>query len=217
MVAGEPTSQRDHYPPCDCGELPPGWRKEPQGTWLLIRYDDTDVGARPIPNGEVFWESPDINVLGGDAFGNPTAGQPVTLAVQVWNRGDVDAAPVRVDFAFVAPSLGITTAAPQSIGTAWTTVLAGHSKVVECPEPWTPPQYPTNLHACLIATCSAPGQGDPPTALDNPALDRHVGQRNLTVLEAGAGETVQLSFEAANLFARRADIQIVAAAAWISE
>jgi hypothetical protein len=199
------------------GGLPPGWRPVPQGTWLLIRYDTADVGARPVPNGEVFWESPDIQVIGGDAFGNPTAGKPVGLEARVWNQGDLDAAPVRVDFFFIAPSLGITTGAPQLIGTAWTTLLAGHSRVVTCPTQWTPPEYPTNLHACVIVTCSAPAQHDAPTAPANPALDRHVGQRNLTVLEGKPGTADALQLGVTNLAARRAPLGIVVAAEWLAD
>ena len=201
----------------DANGLPRGWRPRPQGTWLLIRYDETDGGARPVPNGEVFWESPDIRVVGGDAWGNPTAGTPVTLEARVWNQGDLDAAPVRVDFSFIAPALGIMPGAPQPIGTAWTTLLAGHSRVVTCPEPWTPPEYPTNLHACIIVTCSAPGQHDIPTAPADARLDRHVAQRNLSVIEGSAGEVITLQLVAANLFERRAEISIVGAATWLTD
>lgn len=205
-VTGAPTGR-------DRGQRP-DWRPEPQGTWLLIRYEPTDVGARPVPTGEVFWESPDIRVVGGDAFGNPTGGHPVTLEARVSNRGSIDAAPVRVDFAFVDPALGIVPGAPQLIGTAWTSVLAGQSTVVACPGTWTPPKHPTNLHACLIVTCSAPAVHDTPTAPANPVLDRHVAQRNLTVLEASAGETLSLRLGVANLFGRHAHTGVVAAAGW---
>jgi hypothetical protein len=199
------------------GGLPPGWEPRPQGTWLLIRYEAADVGARPVPNGEVFWESPDIRVIGGDAFGNPTGGKPVALEARVWNQGDLDAAPVRVDFSFIAPSLGVTGDAPELIGTAWTTLLAGHSKIVACPKEWTPPEYVTDVHACVIVTCSAPAQRDTPSAPFNPALDRHVGQRNLTVLEGAAGQTFSLHLIAANPLAHRAQVAVVAAAAWLPQ
>jgi hypothetical protein len=193
------------------------WEKDPQGSWLVIRYDDQDVGARPVPNGDVYWESPDIEVVGGDGSGNPTGGIPVGLRVHITNYGSLDAAPVRVDFAFIAPSLGILPGAPQVIGTAWTTVLAGHTKVVDCPTEWTPPTYETNLHACLLVTCSAPAQGDTPTVPANPALDRHVGQRNLTIIEAAQGATMIVQVIVANALARPEQVHIAAAAAWHSE
>jgi len=202
-----------HEPTGDRGRGP-DWHPEPQGTWLVIRYEAGDVGARPVPGGEVFWESPDIRVVGGDAFGNPTGGQPVTVEARVWNLGDIDAAPVRVDFAFVAPSLGIPWSAPQRIGTAWTTVYAGQSAVATCPDEWTPPLDESDLHACLLVTCSAPAQHDTPTVPMNPALDRHVGQRNLTVLEAGGGHALSLRLGMANLFAQRANVGVVAVAGW---
>jgi hypothetical protein len=200
--------------PADEPGRPPDWRPEPQGTWLVIPYESADVGARPVPAGEVFWESPNIRVIGGDAFGNPTGGQPVTLEARVWNLGDIDAAPVRVDFAFVAPSLGIPWSTPQRIGTAWTSVFAGQASVATCPEQWTPPIDETDLHACLLVTCSAPAQHDTPTVPANPALDRHVGQRNLTVLESSGGTTMSLRLGVANLFEHHANLGIVAAAGW---
>lgn len=81
---------------------------------------------------------------------------------------------------------------------------------------WTPPTYPTDLHACLLVTCSAPGQNDVPTAPANPVLDRHVGQHNLTVL-AGSEEPMALQLNLVNLEGRAASIEIAAAAAWLSE
>jgi hypothetical protein len=43
----------------------------------LIRYDPADLGARPVPASDIWWESPDIWITGGDAFGNPIGGQLV--------------------------------------------------------------------------------------------------------------------------------------------
>ena len=180
----------------------------------MIRYDTVDVGARPIPPSDVWWESPDIGIAGGNALGEPTGEQPVTLQARVWNLGAVHASPVRVDFAFIAPSLGILSGAPELIGSAWTTVLAGQSALVECPTPWIPPAYPTDLHACLLVTCTAPLQGDTPTVPGSPILDRHVGQHNLTVLEADGGDRVPLRLAVANPTAFEAAVQLAGAAAW---
>lgn len=195
----------------------PDWKPRPQGTWLVVPYDAADVGARPAPNGDPVWTSTAIKVIGGDALGNPTGGSPVSLEARILNYGALDAAPVRVDFAFVAPSLGILPGAPELIGTAWTSVPAGQATSVPCPVEWTPPTYPTDLHACLLVTCSAPGQNDIPTAPANPVADRHVGQHNLTVLEAGGAEAMALRLNLANLEGREASVEIAAAAAWLFE
>jgi hypothetical protein len=204
---GEPTPKRRQAER-------PEWKPDPQGTWLVIRYEPQDLGARPVPNGDIYWESPDIRVVGGDALGNPIGGQPVTVEALVSNFGSLDAAPVRVDFWFIAPALGIVPSAPQNIGFAWTTVLAGHTKLVQCPTQWTAPTYETNLHACLIVTCSAPAQNDTPTAPTSPNIDRHVGQRNLTIIEAAPGQTLPLQFLIGNPFARGAETRLVGAANW---
>src|ERR1035438_3770174 len=78
----------------------------PVGTWLLIRFDQADAGARPIPSTDVFWESPDIWLTGGDAFGNPIGGKPATVVVRGWNLGLIQAAPVQAAVSYITPSLG---------------------------------------------------------------------------------------------------------------
>ena len=187
------------------------------GTWLLIRYDSADLGARPIPGSEVFWESPDIWLTGGDQFGNPIGGQPANVFARVWNLGFILAAPVRVDFFFIAPSLGIPPSAPELIGTAWTTIQPMSAKNVACPTPWIPPVPKGFLHACLLATCSALLQGDVPTVPANPVADRHTGQHNLTVLEAGSGAEIPVHLKLVNLAPTRSAIQLMAAANWRPE
>ncbi|MGH9470410.1 MAG: hypothetical protein ACRD1N_08730 [Terriglobia bacterium] len=184
------------------------------GTWLLIRYDSADLGARPIPGSDVFWESPDIWLTGGDQYGNPVGGHPANVFARVWNLGSIMAAPVRVDFFFIAPSLGIPPSAPELIGTAWTTVGPLSATNVACPVPWVPPVTKGNLHACLLATCSALLQGDVPTVPANPVADRHTGQRNLTVLEAGSGAEIPVHLRLVNLAPASSLVQVMAAGSW---
>ena len=52
--------------------------------WLLIRYSATDLGARPLPPGTVFWASPDIWVESSDPLGNPVAGQDNFLHARLY-------------------------------------------------------------------------------------------------------------------------------------
>jgi hypothetical protein len=184
------------------------------GTWLVVRYDPADQGARPIPAGDVFWESPDIWLTGGDAFGNPIGGSPATLFAQVWNLGSLAANPVGVDFSFIAPSLGIPASAPELIGTGWGTVPALSAAVIECPVAWIPPITKGDLHSCLIVTCSAPLQNDVPTVPGSAVADRHTGQHNLTVIEATAGQQFRFEVVMANLGPLPTAVQLVAAAAW---
>lgn len=188
------------------GRRRPRIKKEPRGVWLLIRYDLADTGVRPVPNDEVFWLSPDIWITGGDALGNAIAGKPTKVRARIWNLGNFPSTPTRVDFAFVDPSLGIPWNAPKLIGTAWTTVPALGTAVVECPQDWVPGPTGTT-HACLLVTCSSYPL-DPPTDPGNTRTDRHTGQRNVTIVQATAGDQVNLDFLVARTLKYRGAVKI---------
>lgn len=183
-------------------------REEPVGVWLVIRYDEADSGARPIPNGEVYWTSPDIWITGGDALGNAIAGKPTSVHARIWNFGTFAAVPVRVDFHVVAPSIGIPWNAPKLIGTAWVNVQPLATAVADCPTPWVPAD--TGLsHACLIATCSSPLM-DPADQPGNPRTDRKTGQRNVTVVQAAAGARMEFEFEFARTLGTQGFVDLAA-------
>src|SRR5262245_14757119 len=55
--------------------------------WLLTRYQLNDVGARPIPNGVPYYYSPDIWIESSDPLGNPVAGEPNFVHVNIFNLG----------------------------------------------------------------------------------------------------------------------------------
>jgi hypothetical protein len=184
------------------------------GTWLLVRYDPSDMGARPIPGGDVFWESLDIRLTGGDEYGNPVGGQPATVHTRIWNLGDIPASPVRVDFSYIAPSLGILPSAPAPIGTGWGAVPPLRASVITCSKQWVPPVGPADIHACLIVTCSAPLQNDLPTVPGNAVADRHSGQHNMTIQEGSAGQEFHFSVAFANLGPEQAAVALVAAGTW---
>lgn len=183
-------------------------KEEPVGVWLVIRYDEADGGARPIPNGEVFWASPDIWITGGDALGNAIAGKPTSIHARVWNFGTFAAVPVRVDFHVVAPSIGIPWNAPQLIGTAWINVAPLATAVADCPVPWVPAESGLS-HACLIVTCSSPMM-DPPDQPGNPRTDRKTGQRNVTVVQMDAGSEMEFGFEFARTIGTRGFVDLAA-------
>ncbi|MHB8268779.1 hypothetical protein [Bradyrhizobium sp.] len=183
----------------------------------MIRSDGADLGARPMPAGDLFWESPDIWLTGGDQYGNPVGGQPATVFARVWNLGTLVAAPVFVDFFFIAPSLGILPSAPKQIGvkSACVVVPPLSAVVVACPTPWIPPiTGGGELHSCLLATCSAPITGDVPKVPFNPAADRHTAQHNYMVVEAGASKEMSFTLHLGNLEPRLASVELMAAASW---
>jgi hypothetical protein len=195
----------------DCDDEPgkrpdrPRIKEEPVGVWLVIRHDVGDSGVRPIPDGEVFWASPDIWISGGDALGNAIAGKPTPLHARIWNFGAFMAAPVRVDFRFVAPSIGIPWSAPKLVGTAWVNVPPLSTTVADCPVPWIPAD--TGLsHACLIVTCSSPLM-DPPDQPGAVKLDRKTGQRNVTVVQAAEGAELDMEFAFARTIGTRGTVR----------
>jgi hypothetical protein len=164
--------------------------------YLLIRSVLGDRGDRPI--NIPFWESPDIWTAAGppaaapavppDHGGVVNAGQPNTVYAHVWNLGFAPLAGVRVEFFWCNPSLGIDATHAHPIGMAHVELggrgSPGSHKLVKCPTPWVPVME-NGGHECLVARAS--GFGDPVGNNDwAPWLNRHVGQRNVSVLAAGA-------------------------------
>jgi len=164
--------------------------------YLLIRSVLGDRGDRPI--NVAFWESPDIWTAPGDPATSPAVpashggtlvvGQPNTVYAHVWNLGFAPLAGVRVEFYWFNPSLAIDGTHANFIGTAVCELsgrgMAGSHKLVKCPKPWVPVMQ-NGGHECLIARVS--GFGDPVGGNEwSPWLNRHVAQRNVSVVTTGA-------------------------------
>ncbi|MGC4070347.1 MAG: hypothetical protein QM784_37925 [Polyangiaceae bacterium] len=171
------------------------------GSWLCIPFDKNDLGARMIPTGVVFWESPNIWIEGGDEFGNAVAGRPTRIFARITNCAWIPCFPTRISFAFFDPSLGIPWNAPRLIGTTYTLVpswiLGSGSRVVECPVAWIPPNGTT--HCCLLVMCSCATTNDEPVQPWLPVYDRHVAQHNVGVVAAKPGTTLSYSLQTAVL------------------
>lgn len=176
--------------------------------WLLIRYALPDLGMRPIAPGEVFWTSPDITVESSDPLGNPVAGENNFVHAQIFNLGRADAAPVRVDFYWANPALGLGPLNMNLIGTEWLEIRSLDAVDVRCGTPWVP-QMLNGGHECLLVNC---GNAilDPIIHPFQPTLDRHVGQRNVHVIEASAGATVKFELQINNLFPIAAEVVLTA-------
>lgn len=188
--------------PCDFGTPPwnswPGTRGDLFLPYLFLRANAGDLGARPVVG--PFWESPDILLLADTdpAVAPPVppelgqtalAGKPTTLYAHVWNFGIAQAPNVVVEFYWCDPALGINATGAHFIGVTLVSLGARGSgrshAVVKCPVPW----YPTFVnggHECLLVRVwdeTSDGLGDPPW---DASLNRHVGQRNIHVVQAGA-------------------------------
>jgi hypothetical protein len=168
--------------------------------YLLIRaFAPGDRAARPIWPPQPSWLSPDINLIDDTwtgpfrpdkVVGSPTAGWSYRVFVHVWNLGLLPAVGVHLRAWHVAPGFfggqpGAYT--PELIGGAFFDLASrtapGAHRVVEVIPAWSIPPHLTG-HECLLASveCPADRWGG---ALDANA-DRHVGQRNLTILGPAA-------------------------------
>ena len=174
--------------------------------WLLTRYSLSDLGLRPIPQGDAHWKSPDIWLECSDILGNPAVGEENFVHVRIFNLGALDAAPVKVDFYWADPSLGIGPANANLIGTEWVEVKSLRSVDVRCSSPWIP-TYVNDGHECLIVNCTNHIL-DPIIRPFQPRLDRHAAQRNVHVAQAPAGENVAFTIDLNNVFPIEAAFRI---------
>lgn len=181
-------------------------RREDVYPYLLVRAASPgDRGARPVWPPVPCWQSPDILLMDAAAtgpfdptqlVGSPTAGRRYRVFVRVWNLGLLPAVGVHVRAWFVDPGFfgGATGPAyqPQLIGGAMVSLddrtRPGAVAVVELDRTWDIPETLTG-HECLLASVSCPL--DPWSGVLDANADRHVGQRNLTIL-AGSDDAKQL-------------------------
>ena len=167
--------------------------------YLKIRYElaDLDQTRSALPAATDWWSSPDITFSPADMLGNARAGVPTTVQCLVFNWGAQAAVGTAVDFFWMAPSLGMTSATAQKINTSpvLVTVPSLNYVTVSCPTPWLPTAV-SDGHECLIVQASCPS--DPLMNPMRPDLDRHVGQRNLSVV--APGQLIRIRFRIPNPF-----------------
>ncbi len=180
-----------------------GPRKNLYLPFLFIRANPGDVGTRLNADGtrqvlDVFWESPDIMIQPGvdpavapaipNQFGDTAVSdQPNTLYAHIWNFGHAPAPEVIVEFYWCDPSLGFNALSARLIAQTVTSLGArGSGKahaLVKCPVAWQP-QFLNGGHECLIVRAwdmSSDPLGTPPW---DASLNRHIGQRNIHVIQA---------------------------------
>lgn len=165
----------------------PGHLKEHEGrapysAWLVVPSDAADYGLRPLGGGAPYWASPFIWTESLDPSGNPVAGEENHLVARVFNLGAASAAPTRVDFYWADPSVGLGAADAHFIGSEFVEIQPMSSRVVRCATPWVP-TYLNGGHECVFVHCDNHVL-DPLRVPFAPWADRHVGQKNLTVLPA---------------------------------
>ncbi|MGZ4618751.1 MAG: hypothetical protein ACXV3F_08490 [Frankiaceae bacterium] len=169
-----------------------------------------DLGrTRPVPSAEAFWASPYIVVENSGGIGlTARASEENFVRARVFNFGKATSAPTQVDFYWADPSLGLTPGTFHRIGTEWVEIRHGASLEVRCRAPWVPVVL-NGGHECLVINTSNPmmavpagvnfGPFDPIQMPFAPRLDRHVGQRNLTVVPGTAGKPMTVSVTLTNM------------------
>lgn len=184
-------------------------RREDVYPYLLIRATSSgDRGARPIWAPVPCWESPDIGLIDAAWTGpydtsqlvaSPTAGRRYRVFVRIWNLGLLPAMGVHVRAWFVNPGFfggnpSNPAYQPVLIGGAMVHLedrtRPGAMAVVELDHTWDIPPELTG-HECLMATVGCPL--DPWSGVLDANNDRHVGQRNLTIL-AGTQSAKEMLF-----------------------
>jgi hypothetical protein len=201
----------------------PGDRKDSQLPFLFFRANPGDTGTRPAVG--AFWESPDVYLLAGvhpsvappipPALGQTAlAGQPNTVYAHVWNFGHAAAHDVVVEFYWCNPTLGVNPAGAHLIGRGHAHLgnrESGNSHhVVKCPEPWTP-TFVNGGHECLLVR-AWDNVGDLITTPEwDAAVNRHLGQRNVHVVQAADAASLAdspLKIAVGPLFGQQATVRV---------
>lgn len=184
-LAGERRPRREHILP-----------------YLLIRsVTPGDRGQRPLWPPTPVWESPDILIIDASytgpfdstrLVGTPTAGHTYRVFVRVWNLGRFPAHGVHVRLWTF--SAGFVPGSPSVIGGAMIDLddctRPDSRRIVEIDRHWHVPGNAV-AHDCLLASASCPG--DQWSGALDVANDRHVAQRNLTILTADQDATPLLA------------------------
>jgi hypothetical protein len=174
--------------------------------WLLIRYQAGDTGARPVPPGAAWWESPDVwtQQVSGGAINQPVAGQPSMVFTNISNLGMEDANGVIVKYWWANPSIAITEATANLIATQTVSIPASNVGQFQSPTNWVPVEV-NGGHECLIVEAYIP-VFDPLTDPMQPAYDRHVGQKNEQLVLLTQGQMFHFQFQALNFTENETDV-----------
>jgi hypothetical protein len=199
-----------------------GPRKDEYLPYLMIRATSGDRGGRPIPGGVFWESPDIFVTANQDATSAPLnppllggvaqANVPNTIYAHVWNLGKSPAYRVRVEFYWFNPSLGISRADANLVGATWVDLAnrftlypkwvevkepygqwlsQGCHAIVRCPESWVP-TFENNGHECLVVRVFEPLLDSLNPSQFSAGADRHVGQRNIAVVQAASPALVDL-------------------------
>ena len=141
-----------------------------------------------IRDGDPWWLSPDIWVVPGNdplgSPGTPVVGMPAYMWARVRNNGETAVTNAEVRFYWADPSTGFDRTTANQVGSAFVTLGPGEQTEVLLLVPWVP-EFVNNGHECILAEAfHAFADPLPASPAFNVPTDRHVAQRNLTVVQA---------------------------------
>jgi hypothetical protein len=156
-----------------------------------------------IPDGSPnWWASPNIWTVPGDdpggAQGMPIVGEPCFLYARVTNNGSTAVQNAAVRFYWANPSVGFDRTTANHVGDANVSLDPGETQDVLCLVPWMP-TFVNGGHECVLAEAFDSVSDPLPASPDfNVPTDRHVSQRNLSVVMAAKNMMFSLSFQVCN-------------------
>ncbi len=148
-----------------------------------------------------WWLSTDIWTVPGDdpegAPGLPIVGEACYVWARVTNNGNSAVVDATVRFYWANPSVGFDRNTANHIGNANVSLNPGETQDVLCLIPWMP-TFVNGGHECVLAEAFHTTDDPLPASLDfNVPTDRHVAQRNISVLMT-AKKMFSMSFEIHN-------------------
>ncbi len=190
--------------------MPNGEDHKPNGefdnkTFLYIRTNPADSATAPRTAGLQWWLSPDITIIrpGGARGSEGAVGENDQVEVVVNNAGGIDAVDAYVDAYLADPSTAFTPATAQFVGGDYLTI-PNHSLAAKA-FPWTPTASDAG-HRCMLArvTLAVPFDGYLNPAIFDAPGDRHVAQRNLSVLSLD-GDSLSFGFHIVNPIGKKSE------------
>jgi hypothetical protein len=216
-----------------------GPRKNEYLPYLLVRSNPSDRGARAVSgvfweSPDIFVRpgvpanlaplTPPLNA------GSPVVGSPTTLYAHVWNLGRAAVWGAYVEFSWFNPSLGFNYANANRLGAAmidlgdrftsfpeWREasgpagdryLTRGCHAIVKCPATWMP-TWENGGHECLVVRVFEQFMDPVELTNYNARIDRHIGQRNITVVQAKSPAELDLMLDVGPTTAPgRAEVEI---------
>jgi len=140
-----------------------------------------------IRDGSPHWYlSPDAWIVaspGDTAESQPIAGTPCYLMAKVRNNGTTSVTNATVRFYWGNPAIGVDRNTATLIGQSFVSLTTGQVEDVLCLTPWIP-EFLNEGHECILAEAFHGNDSLPATTDFNVPTDRHVAQKNLSVLVA---------------------------------